>query len=67
MVVVFTFLWFVPNIIRLMGPDVVTMGREQVLNLANWWVRLNWVRVVLYLIGLVASIRALTIPTRSPS
>ncbi|MEO6392127.1 MAG: DUF1772 domain-containing protein [Pyrinomonadaceae bacterium] len=64
-VVICTFVWFVPNIIRLMGPDVVTMGSDQVASLATWWVRLNWVRAVLYLIGLVASVRALTIPTRS--
>lgn len=66
-VVICTFVWFVPNIMRLMGPDVVTLGRDQVASLANWWVRLNWVRVVLYLVGLVASVRALAIPTRGSS
>jgi hypothetical protein len=63
-VVISTFAWFVPNIIKLGTSAVLTMGRDDVASLANWWVRLNWVRVVVYSSGWLAALRALSIPSR---
>jgi hypothetical protein len=61
-VVVSTFVWFVPNIIILMGNRVTQLSMDEITNLTNWWVRLNWVRVVLYVTAWLAALRALTIP-----
>jgi Domain of unknown function (DUF1772) len=61
-VVVFTFTWFVPNILVLMGEGVTRLDREAVTSLTNWWVRLNWVRVVFYVTAWLAALRALTLP-----
>ncbi len=66
-VVVFTFAWFVPNIILLTGKGVMAMSPDEVTSLANWWVGLNWVRVVLYSAGWLAALRALSIPPRAES
>ena len=66
-VVVFTFAWFVPNIIRLTGKSVMTMSGDELTSLTNWWVRLNWVRAVLYLAAWFAALRALTIPPKVES
>src|SRR5690348_11930719 len=46
-VVLSTFAWFVPNIIRLTGKDVMAMSAAEVTSLTRSWVHLNWVRVVL--------------------
>ena len=64
-VVVFTFIWFVPNIIRLTGESVMQMNPDEVSSLTNWWVRLNWVRAVLYSAGWLAALRALSIPPKT--
>jgi hypothetical protein len=61
-VVVFTFAWFVPNIMRLHSPDVLAMSTGEVAHVATWWVRLNWVRVVVFSAGWLAALRALSIP-----
>ncbi len=66
-VVVSTFAWFVPNIIRLTSKDVMAMSADQVTNLTKWWVGLNWVRVVLYSAGWLSALRALSTPPRSES
>lgn len=66
-VVVFTFAWFVPNIIKLTGKDVMTMSADAVTSLTNWWVRLNWVRAILYSAGWLAALRALSIPPKVES
>jgi len=63
-VVAATFAWFVPNIIRLTGKDVMAMNPDVVTNLTHWWVRLNWVRVVLYVSGWLSALRALSLPER---
>jgi len=63
-VVISTFAWFVPNIIKLGSPDVLTMSRDEVAGIANWWVRLNWVRVVVYSSGWLAALRAFSIPAK---
>jgi len=60
-----TFAWFVPNIMRLHSPQVLAMSAEEVASVTNWWVRLNWVRVVIYSAGWLAALRALSIPPRS--
>lgn len=60
-VVVFTFAWFVPKIM-ILGQGGAGLSAEQITSLTNWWVRLNWVRVVLYSGGWLAGLRALTIP-----
>jgi hypothetical protein len=63
-VLVFTIVWFVPNIIKLTGEGVMTMNAGEVTSLTNWWVRLNWVRAVVYLAALLAALRALSIPPK---
>ena len=57
-VVAATFAWFVPNIIKLNSEAVLTMPREHVASLANAWVTLNWVRVVVYLSAWFAGLKA---------
>ena len=63
-VVVATFAWFVPNIIKLMSKDVLTMSADEIASVTNWWVRLNWVRAVLYAAGWLAALKALSIPPK---
>jgi hypothetical protein len=58
-----TFAWFVPNIIRLLGGDVLTMSRDDVSSLANLWINLNWVRVALIMLAWLFALRAITIPS----
>ena len=60
-VVIATFAWFVPNIIRLFSEDVLTMSAAEVTSTTNMWVRLNWVRAAVYLGGWVAALKALSI------
>lgn len=66
-VLVFTVVWFVPNIIQLTGEGVMAMSHDEVTSLTNWWVSLNWVRAVLYLAALLAALRALNIPPKVES
>jgi hypothetical protein len=61
-VVISTFAWFVPNII-ILGQGGAGLSGEQITRLTNWWVRLNWVRVVFYLTAWLSGLRALTIPS----
>lgn len=61
-VVISTFAWFVPNIIKLFSEAVTRMSADEINSLTNWWVRLNWVRAVLYAAGWLAALRALSIP-----
>ena len=63
-VVVFTFVWFIPNIILLSGKGVMAMSLDEVTSLTNWWVRLNWVRAILYSAAWLAALRALSIPPK---
>ncbi len=48
------------------GAGAVLIGVSFLLNmldgLTNWWVRLNWIRAVLYLTAFLAALRALSIP-----
>jgi hypothetical protein len=60
-VVVFTFAWFVPNIIRLMSERVLAMSYDEIASLTNRWVFLNWWRAVLYFLAWLAALRALSI------
>ena len=62
MVVGFTFAWFVPNI-KILGQGGAGLSADQIANLTNWWVRLNWVRVVFYSAGWLAGLRAMTLPS----
>jgi hypothetical protein len=64
---VFTFIWFIPNIIQLTGKGVITMSSDEVTSLTNWWVRLNWVRAVLFSAGWLAALLALSIPPKAES
>ena len=61
-VVISTFAWFVPNIMILLagGGD---LNGAQITSLTHWWVRLNWVRVVVYSTGWLCGLRAMTIPS----
>jgi hypothetical protein len=61
-VVAATFAWFVPNIMRLYSEAVLTMSADEVTTLTNQWVRLNWVRVAVYLAGWFCALRAFSIP-----
>lgn len=63
-VVISTFAWFVPNIIKLTGEAVTRMSADEVTATTNWWVRLNWVRAVLYSAGWLAALWALSIPPK---
>jgi hypothetical protein len=60
--VIFTFAWFIPNIIKLTGEAVIRMQSDEVASLANSWERLNWFRAFLYTVAWFASLRALMIP-----
>lgn len=60
-VVIATFAWFVPTIMQLFSSDVTTMSADRVSSLTNWWVRLNWVRVVFYSVAWLCGLRALSI------
>ena len=64
-VVMATFAWFVPHIIRLYSKDVLTMSDGEVTGLTHMWVGLNWVRVVLYSAGWLSALRALGIAERN--
>jgi len=64
-VVLATFTWFVPNIIRLNSKDVLAMSADEVTRLTKAWVTLNWVRVILYVSGWLCALRALSIPPRT--
>ncbi len=48
------------------GAGAVLIGVSFLLNmldgLTNWWVRLNWIRAVLYLTAFLAALRALSFP-----
>jgi hypothetical protein len=66
-VVLSTFAWFRPNIIRLNSKYVMGMSADEVTNLTNLWVGLNWVRVVLYSTAWLSALRALGIPSRPES
>jgi hypothetical protein len=59
-VVVSTFAWFVPNIMRLHSKDVMAMSADEVTSLTRAWVNLNWIRVVLYSAGWLSALRALS-------
>lgn len=64
LVVISTLAWFVPNIIKLGGQVVLTMSRDDVASIANTWVTLNWVRVIVYSLAWLAGLRAFSIPSR---
>jgi hypothetical protein len=65
-VIVFTFAWFVPNII-ILSQGVAGCSEEQIISLMNWWMRLNWMRVVLCLAALLAALRVLSTPPKIES
>ena len=61
LVVVSTFAWFVPNIIKLHSQSVLSMSAEEITSLANLWVRLNIARIVVYSTAWLATLRALSL------
>ncbi len=63
LVVVSTFVWFIPNIIVLLGEGVTKLSGEQITQLTNQWVRLNWVRAAVYSAAWLAGLRAFGIST----
>ena len=63
-VVISTFAWFVPNIIKLFSEDVTQMSAQELTSLTNWWVRLNWMRAIVYSAAWLAALRALSIPSK---
>jgi len=60
-VVISTLTWFVPNIIKLSGENVLTMSSDDVTSLTNWWVRLNWLRIIVYLTAWISALRAFSL------
>jgi hypothetical protein len=62
LVVISTFVWFVPNLILLQSKEVLTMDANKLASLANWWFNLNWVRCFLYVTAWLSALRALAIP-----
>ncbi len=64
-VIAFTFAWFVPNILLLQSKEVLTMNPDTVKSLTNWWVGLNWGRVVLAITAWLLVLRALSIPSKN--
>jgi hypothetical protein len=61
--VIFTFAYFIPNIIKLSSEAVMTMQQQDVASLAISWERLNWLRAILFAIALFASLRAMMLPS----
>jgi len=64
-VVISTFAWFVPNIIKLGSSAVLTMTRDEVASVANAWVNLNWARVVVYSAALLSALRAFSLSPKA--
>jgi hypothetical protein len=64
LVVIATFAWFVPNIMKLGSLDILSAPREEVASLAHAWVTLNWIRVVIYSTAWLAALKALTVASR---
>lgn len=61
-VAVWTFTWFVPNIMRLGSEEVLTMAPADLATLTTRWANLNWLRVVLYLAAWFATLKAFSTP-----
>ncbi len=57
-----TFAWFVPNIMLLLGENVLKMPPAEVAALANRWVTLNWIRVVVYSSAWLCALQAFATP-----
>jgi len=64
-VVAASFIYFVPNIILLLGPNSHNIDGAKVKILANQWVMWNHVRVSIAVLGWLASLRALSLPVAS--
>ena len=64
-IVAATFIYFVPNIILLLGPNSHNIDGENVKTLANQWVMWNYVRVAICIVAWVAALRAFSLPTES--
>jgi hypothetical protein len=58
LVVIATFAYFVPTLIKLQRAAV--LPGDEVIALITWWVRLNWLRAVVFFIGWLAVLRALS-------
>ena len=65
LVVVWTFAWFVPNIMKLHGPSVLAMSPDEVASLANNWVRFNIARIVVYSTAWLATLRAFSLSSET--
>lgn len=64
--IVATGVWFIPNIRRLLGGDVLAMPADAIVRLTTSWVRFNWIRSLLFLVSWLAALRALTLsPART--
>ena len=58
-IVILTFAWFAPTIIKLTGEGLHQMkSREDIGSTANWWIILNWMRVVWYIGGWLFLLKA---------
>jgi hypothetical protein len=57
------FVWFVPTLKELMKSRELGISPEQVATKAHLWATLSWFRVPVGLVGFIAGLRALTIPS----
>jgi uncharacterized membrane protein len=64
-VVAATFIYFVPNIILLLGPNSHNIDGAKVKTLANQWVMWNYVRAAIGIAGWLAALRAFHLPVES--
>ena len=64
-VVISTFAWFVPAIMKLMSSEVTRMDGAELASLAGWWVRLNWVRAFVYVGAWICTLQALIVAERT--
>ena len=64
-VVAATFIYFVPNIRLLLGPNSHNIDGAKVTTLANQWVTWNYVRVAIGFVAWLAALRAFSLPVES--
>ena len=59
-IVILTFVWFAPTIIKLTTEAGLHQfkSREEIESTTSWWITLNWLRVVWYIGGLMALLKA---------
>jgi hypothetical protein len=62
LLVVATFAWFVPLLLKLQGPQVLNWTADAAMQKAALWAEWNWVRGLVYVLAWLVVIRAATLP-----